>query len=67
MMTRGSNRGHMTIHLSSRAIVVDDVHVDIEGELEDDTAGAAGISGSHACAYIRAFESSNQTDGSNLG
>jgi len=41
-----------------RTIVVDDGHVDVEGEAEDDVAGTAGVSTSHACTYIRAFESS---------
>jgi len=32
-----------------RTIVVDDGHVDVEGEAEDDVAGAAGVSTSYAC------------------
>jgi len=53
-------------HLSNRAIVVDDVDVDTEGESEGDITGPAGVSGSHACAWIRGFETSNQTEGSGL-
>ena len=40
-----------------RAIIIDDVHVDIEGEAEDDVAGTPGDASSHACAR---FELSNR-------
>jgi hypothetical protein len=63
-MMRPRDRAAKIQHLS---FVVDDVNVDKEGESEADIAGAADISGEHACAWIRAFESSNQMKGSGLG
>jgi hypothetical protein len=36
-----------------KIFVLDDVHVDIEGEAEDNVAGAPGVASSHTCARLK--------------